>query len=163
MPKEVSIEPLPIFRFTGVIDFDRLYSSLVTWFKDQKYAFFEDKYIYKGSEIEIGLRGEKAVTPWVKYAIEVEIKILDAKDVDIIVDDEKKRMVKGRLQFVVKAKYTLDPEKRWEGNWLLEQMRDFYYAYLIRSQIKGWHGDLMKKARELYKLVKEITQVTARE
>ncbi len=159
MPKEVAIEGLPIFRFTGIIDFNKLYDSLVSWFKDQKYAFFEDKYIYKGSEIEIVLRGEKAVAPLVKYVIETEIKIFDAKNVTL----DSLKAIKGRVQFLVKAKYILDPEKKWEGSKLLETLRDFYYAYLIKGQIKTWHGDLTKKARELYKLVKEITQVTSRE
>lgn len=163
MPKEVNIEPLPIFRYTGLIDFDKIYSSIISWFRDQKYAFFEDKYVYKGSEIEVGLRGEKVVTPWVKYTVETELKIIDAKEVEAVIDGEKKKMLKGRLQFMTKAKYMLDPEKRWEGSWLLETMRDFYFTYLIKGQVKGWHIDLTKKARELYKLVKEIVQVTARE
>lgn len=159
MAKEVIIEGLPIFRFTGIIDFDKLYDLLVSWFKDQKYTFFEDKYIYKGSEIEVALRGEKTVTPWVKYVIETEIKIFDAKNVT----GDAGKAIKGRLQFLVKAKYILDPEKKWENSKVLEILRDFYYAYLIKSQIRAWHGDLIKKARELYKLVKEITQVTSRE
>lgn len=163
MPKEVTIEQLPIFRYTGLIDFDGVYSSLISWFREQKYAFFEDKYVYKGSEVELGLRGEKVVTPWVKYTLEVELKILDAKEVEAVIADEKKKLIKGRLQFITKAKYTLDPEKRWEGSWLLETMRDFYFSYLIKGQIREWHGDLTKKARELYKLMKDITQVTARE
>ena len=163
MPKDINIEPLPLFRYTGLIDFDRLYETLVSWYKDQKYAFFEDKYIYKGNEIELGLRGEKTVTAWCKYCVEIEVKIIDAKETEVIINEEKKRMLKGRLQFFVKAKYTLDPGKKWEGSKFLEHARDFYFSYLIKNQIKGWHVDLVKKVRELYKLVKEITQVTARE
>ena len=163
MPKEIPIEALPLFRYTGLIDFDQLYASLAQWFHEGKYAFFEDKYAYKGSDIECGLRGEKTVTPWVKYILEVEIKIFDAKDVDMVIDDKKKKVLRGRLQFLVKAKYVLDPEKRWEGSWFLETARDFYFSYLIKNQVKAWQQDLTKKARELYKLAKEITHVAARE
>ena len=161
MPKEVPIEQLPLFRYTGIIDFDKIYVSLAAWFKEQKYTLFEDKYGYKGNEIELALRGEKTVTAWVKYIIELDVMVLDAKEVDVVIDDEKKRAIKGKLQFLVKAKYILDPDKKWEGSWLLENLRDFYFTYLIKSQVRSWHGDLLKKARELYKLVKEITQVTA--
>jgi hypothetical protein len=134
VPKPLTDQP-PIIRYTGVFDYDKLYKSITKWFKLKGYDFQEKKYVHKGKELEFEWYGEKKITEYYKYEVEVALFIWDFGNTEVVKDEQTITMQKGRVQVVIKGSYTLDYAQTWEGSKFTEKLRDIYHKYIIDKDI----------------------------
>ncbi|MFT4260980.1 MAG: hypothetical protein ACMXX9_00940 [Candidatus Woesearchaeota archaeon] len=94
-------EPL-VIKYKGVYDFDGLYKLIRQWFKERNYDFSEPLYKDKsggpfGNEIELKLYGEKKITEFIKYHIQLETWKIEMKEFDAKIDGEVKKVTDGRM------------------------------------------------------------------
>ncbi|MFA5142194.1 MAG: hypothetical protein WC471_04460 [Candidatus Woesearchaeota archaeon] len=156
---ELTDQP-PIIRYTGVFDFDKLYKSITKWYKAHGYDMQEKKYVHKGKELEFEWFGDKKITEYYKYEIEVALFIWEFGETEVVKDGQTIKMNKGRIQMVIKGAYVLDYAKSWgstpapvksisdiPNKKFVHYMQDLYHKYIINKDI------IFKVYSPLYKLV----------
>jgi len=154
LKKELTDEP-PVIRYTGVFSYDNLYKTVIQWFKIKGYDFFEKNYTHKGNELEFEWFGEKEVTEYYKYEIEISMFVWDFKDVEVIKNDEKTVLQKGRIQLVIRGYYILDYEKEWVGGFK-EKLQKFYHNFIINKDIMfKIYVPLYKEVYEIYDKIRD--------
>ncbi len=131
--KELSDQP-PIIKYTGVFEFDKLYSTIVKWYKSHGFNMQEKKYVYKGKELEFEWFGDKKITNYYKYEVEVAMFIWDMGDTEVVKDEKTLNMQKGRIQIIIKGKFILDYAGQWEGKYA-KVLRDIYHKYIFDKDI----------------------------
>lgn len=152
--KELTDEP-PVIRYTGVFSYDDLYKTVTNWFKSKGYDFYEKNYTHKGSELEFEWYGEKKITEYYQYQITVSMFVWDFKDVEVVKEDQKIIMQKGRIQLVIKGYYVLDYKKEWEGGFK-EKVREIYHKFIINKDIIfKIYVPLYKQVYELYDKIRD--------
>ncbi len=119
MPKDKVLPATPDVRFKGTFDFDGLYKLIRNWLDDRKYDYMEKVYKDKaaspfGNELELNMIPELKVTPYIKYHIEILIKVFDFKEFDAVVDGEKKKVSNGRLFIQITPEVEYDWQKKYK-------------------------------------------------
>ena len=150
--KELTNEP-PVIRFSGVFDYDKLYNAIVGWYSDKGFIMHEKKYVHKGNELEFEWVGDKDITSYYAYDVEVSMFVWDFKKVEAIKDGEKVQLHSGRVQIIVKGFYTLDYKDQWQGGFT-ETLRGIYHKFIIDKDI------LLKVYKPLYKYVYDLYDKT---
>ena len=167
MPYEETAAPAgyePIIKFSGIFDFAGLYAHVVTWLKAKEYLFSETKYNYKpagvGHEVEIAWEAEKKVTEWYKQKYEIEIKLWDYNEIEVIQEGKKQNLVKGRIQIIIKGKVLFDYEKKFEGTKALVKIRDWFQKHIYRRyyEFKIW-DPFYHEVYALHSEIKEFLQM----
>ena len=116
--KAIPLQKKLILRYKGIFDFDGLYKLMVQWLKARRYWFHEDVYKVKpslsGIEFEIFWHGERKVTEYCQYRINVVFHMWDVTDVEVIQEGVKKTLMKCRMEIVFDAVIELDYQGKWE-------------------------------------------------
>tara|TARA_Y100000310_G_C20517680_1_gene732025 strand:- start:452 stop:985 length:534 start_codon:yes stop_codon:yes gene_type:complete len=159
-------EPLPspvaLIRLDGIFDFKGLYEVMHSWFVDRGYFFEETLYKHKvpspaGAEQTIEWSGWKKVNEYIKYWIEVHIKIRDMKQLEVVKEGEKRILTKGRLRIEFDAHVEADYANRFNGSKFLQKLQDIYLKYIIKSDLDFIYTDqLWYVAYKLHRVTKEF-------
>lgn len=124
----------PTIRYNGVFDFNGLYRMMYNWFFKQRYEFHEDLYKEKidtiGNELELKWRAEKKITPFIKYIINVEFHLWNMMEVDVIKNGQKVKMVKTRMQIIMKASTVADYSQRFKESNLTKKL-----YHILRTKV----------------------------
>ncbi|MBI1969270.1 hypothetical protein HYS48_01135 [Candidatus Woesearchaeota archaeon] len=147
-------------RFKGYFDWEKLYKSMINWAKEQEYEFYERQYKHKWrgkwAELEIGWRLEREVNEFAKNVIYVFFHMWDYKEVDMVVEGKKKKMVYARMFIDFTGELQLDWQKRWDGSKMKRRWRDFYINYVIRHEIADvWWDKLWYHTNEFQQVCKK--------
>jgi hypothetical protein len=155
-------EALPaMLKYRGIFDFEGMLKLVYDWLIHEDYEVHERKYKHKipdprGAEQEITIAGWRRVNGYVKFHVEVDIHTYDQKDVDVIKEGVKKRLVQARIKMTFTPTVELDYTKRFAGNSFLQTLQDFYHKYIIRQEIQNyWEDELYYRTYKLHRLVKE--------
>ena len=166
MSKEVGLGTLFI-RYKGVFDWEGLYNVMRNWFKEREYDFLERRYKHKMrpgglAEIEINWEAWRDATEYVRNWIKVYFHIWDYKEVDVIKNNKKMKLAKGRMYITITPSLELDYENRWEGSFFKRKLRDFYNRFLYRVEIESiWSDKLWYNCNKLHQLTKRYLGMEA--
>ncbi len=155
---------MPVFglKYRGVFDMDGLYRAMVAWMEGQKYEFHEQYYKHKvpsplGAEQEMGWFGKRKVNPYVRFWIYIHFHIWDMKDVEVVRDGKKKKMLSGRMQMEMDGYVELDWQNMFSGNKFLVHLQDWMNKYVLFKKITGgWEDELYYRIHKLYYVVKDF-------
>lgn len=115
-----------------------------------------------GWEHEIEIYGERKMNEYIKFKIDVFLRMFDVKDVELVKDGKKVKANTGRLAVEVSGSMTLDFENRFGGSKFLQALQDFYHDYIIRTSLGDyWEDELMIRIVNLGKLIREKCQQEA--
>ncbi len=141
------------FKYEGVFDLDRLYSEINRWINDNNYEFEEkehsDKRKDKGNKIKYVFLGEKKVTDYIKYNVQVEIFAVE-------INKMSENLVSGKLNIVFNANVELDYKEKWGISKLSKFFFNFYNNYLIKNEIDNHMGKLYDETIDLQDLAKDV-------
>lgn len=134
-------------RYKGVFDWGGLYRLIRKWFDDHKYFYLEPKYKDKvstpfGNELEIKMRPYRKVTEFIKYNMEIDIKIWDFKEFEVEIDGEKRLVTDGRIVI-------------WMRGWL-----ELDYANRFNTPFEKKLVDMLYKVLKKYFELKHIDNIT---
>lgn len=135
----------PVYiRYTGLFDFDALYSAIVDWFKNQGYIWEEETYKHKvpsprGAEVEFKWMGEKDITDYIKYKIVMDVHLWDITEVEV--KERKKKLTNARFQIVMKGTITTDWQKKWGKNKFTKFLGKLYEEHVVRKEIENIYFD----------------------
>ncbi len=152
------LSPFYLIRHEGLVDFDKLFNEMTSWFKSYGYDL-TIKNITKsvkpdGGEIKVELTAEREVSPYIKFKFECELILLRGREVQV----DKKRMRKGLLELRIKSLY----EKNWKNTFsktaFPQFLREVYEKYIAKNVITGFEMKLWKEGNELIEVVKEVLE-----
>jgi len=146
--------------FKGIFDFDELYKTMHDWFNFRGYTFHEVKFKKKskdtGYEIELIWCPWRKVTDFLKYRFNVHVLIFNVEKIEVIKNNQKKELMKGRMFMEVKAFLEADYSDRFEGSKLKKGIRQFIISYVLKRKIDTMWGDKLEfKQYEFLNVVKE--------
>ncbi len=154
--------PFPMnIKYRGVFDFDGLYRMMVDWFENQGYEFQETTYKHKvpspmGAEQELGWFAWRKVNAYVKYWVKISFHIWDMKEVEVIRDGKKKKMLSARMHIEFSGYVELDWQKTFSGNKFLVALQDWMNKYVLHKTITGtWEDELYYRIHKLFYLTKQ--------
>ena len=140
----------------GVFDFKEVYNVVKGWFNLHKYDVFEKNYRETQrqddtKEIKIEFDSEKKIDQYIKYLINVDIKINDHK---IVQGPKGKRLVQGTLTIEIEAMLQSDFDAAWEGRPLAKFTRGLYDKFVRGDKYEEYKKELHDQGYELYNELK---------
>jgi hypothetical protein len=138
--------PVTTLKYKGIFDIGALYKFMSSWLINEKFTFYETSYKHKGLELELSWQGDKKVTAYVKYIMNIEFHFYGITDVDVIKDGKKKKMQDSRVVIKFFGKVETDykdiyGDNNWEKNSFLHQAKIFFENYIIKQDLDINHVD----------------------
>lgn len=159
--QEYPIFPAPLkIRFKGYFDFEGVYRLIQKWFINRQFRYHEKRYKDKldtprGNEIELDVWGEKEVTEYYKYYVEVNYHLWESKDVPVLEGGKKVMRCRGRMDLKLHGKIITDWQKRYDSsNFVQKSMELFLNKFVLKNEREMKHIDYLDK--ELHKLEAQI-------
>jgi hypothetical protein len=155
----------PSIYYAGVFDYDKLIKTFAQWYNEEGYEFREMIYKHKvpspsGSEQELKVEGWKKITEYVQYWIYVRIKIWELKELDVVIDGEKKKMARGKLQITFSSSTWLDYNNKFNTE-MAVRIQDFLHKYVWHKQITGgWTDECYYYMYKLHRVIKETLNMS---
>jgi len=144
MGMQFEMDPCMV-KFSGLYDWQDVYSSIRGWFEDRKFDFDEKKVKFKyssplGYDSEITMAGVRKVDNFYLYSLQVAFKIWDFTEVEAIKDGKRVKMAKARMEIKFDGYIELDYENRWQETAFGQKLFNFYWKYIIKGewQLKHW-------------------------
>jgi len=140
----------------GVFDLKYLYRMMKEWFKDNNYTYIEKENTTnirdKGAEIKLCMIGERKVTDYFKFEIEVRFLIIRTQQVKV----KNKPMYQGDLKAHIKATLHIDYRNMWAKNKFSKTLRYIYNNFLIKNKIENVYQPALKfEGDDLFNVMKE--------
>jgi len=161
-----AVLPVTLIKHRGFFNYSKLLQSVRHWYIDDDYEVldmpkFKQKYPSPtGTEYELEIHGEKKVTEYVKFHIDVFMRIYNLRDIEIIQEGKKIKLQDGQVQIEVRPILELDWQKRFSGpGWwgkFLQELDEFYRKYIIKYKIGDyWEDMVLIKGTQLARVIKE--------
>lgn len=161
---EYGVFPAPLkIRYKGYYDWGGLYRLVWNWMANRQYRVHETRYKDKidtalGQEMEVNVWGEKEVTEYYKYKIEVAYHTWESKEVPVVMNGKEVMMMRGRIHIEIKGTIMTDWQGRYkEDNTVHKWMKMFLNKVVLKNEIEMKHIDPMDK--DLHRLEAEIKKL----
>ncbi|MEM4266816.1 MAG: hypothetical protein QW404_02055 [Candidatus Nanoarchaeia archaeon] len=124
----------------GPFDINLIYKTLREWFERKKYEYTEventTNFKPKGAEIKVRMRGEKEVTDYYKFTINVNFLILETEKVKI----KDKVLDLGKMEVRIETFMEVDYRKKFQKSRMGKFIRFIYNNYIIKDEIQSVYG-----------------------
>lgn len=156
-----NLPQIQMVKYRGIFDFPGLLRLIYKWGVDQGYEVHERKYKHKvpdvrGAEQEVTIYGWRKLDAYVKFWFNVDIKAEYLKDVDVIIENRKKRLTQGKVRILFGGHVELDYNDLFGGSKFMRSLRDFYHKFIIRTKIQNILEDTLYY--RLYKLNMKVKE-----
>ena len=150
----------PKIYYAGVFDYNKLFRTIAAWYADMGYEFQEDVYKHKvpsplGAEQEWKVAGWRKVNEYVQFWIYIRGYVWELKEIDVVIDGEKQKMCKGKLQLQFYIDVWLDYNNKFKGP-MQEKLQAFLNNHVWRKQIEsGWEDEVYYRMYKLHLQIKK--------
>ncbi|MEM3127016.1 MAG: hypothetical protein QW331_03030 [Candidatus Woesearchaeota archaeon] len=104
--------------YTGLMNFPELYRVIDSFFYEKGYDKWEKTNVERvfptGRQIDIEMEPWKKITDYFESRINLKIKTLDLKDVEVEMEGVRLNLQQGRLMIKVDAYLRSDYKEKWE-------------------------------------------------
>ncbi len=143
-------------RYKGVFDFAGLMRMINKWILERHFAYHETRYKDKidtalGNELEVDVYGEKKVTEYYQYFIDVNYHLWETKDVQVVENGKQVKRSQGRIDVQINGRVVTDWQKKYKDHPLMQKFLD---NFLLKSDREFKHIDPFD--RQLHNLNQEI-------
>jgi hypothetical protein len=158
-------------KFNGIFDFNGLYKVAHDWIVNQNYYFEEKLYKHKvptpaGAEQDIMWEGWRKVNEYVRYWINVYIKLFDLKEIEVIKEGKKKKLYKARMFIEISGKVELDYSNRFGNSLFGIMLRNFMHKHVWKyteGRISSiWGDELYYRTLKLHQVIKEFLDMESK-
>lgn len=158
--------PITYIRHRGFFDYSKLLHAIRGWFVQDDFdslniPMHKQKSISPmGVDHDFKIRGDKKVTEYVKFHIEVFVRLFNIRDVEIIQDGKKIKLQDAQLIIEIIPSIEFDWQGRFKGAGAFKPFIEFldklYRGYIIKYKIGDyWEDMLLLKASQLARVIKE--------
>ncbi len=164
-------EGLPITRikYDGLFDWDGLYRLIYGWFIDRGYYFEEKSLKHKvptpmGEEREYWFQGWRKMTEYAKIWIDVYMHFYEAREVEVIKDGKKKKLMKARFFIEMSGKVETDFQGRWDKSGFNLWLKDLFDQTVVRRDMDViWSDRHYYIIYKLHTLIRQYLDMQARD
>ncbi len=162
MSDERHFPAVSTIRYKGLFDFDGLYKMMKLWFTEREYDFYETRFKHKfrpaeGAELEIDWEGEREINEYARDDIHVYFHIWNFKEVEVIKEGKKQKLVSARMLIEFTPTLVLDYADMWEDSFFKRKLRGIYNKYIIRHDIEDvWEDKLWYETNLLQQETKKF-------
>ena len=140
-------------KYKGVFSFKDFYKFGYDWLKDEmgmdiSEKKYEEKIKGDSKDIEVRWSGEKAVTDYFKFEVEVTLVVDGLTAVEITEDGVKVSTNKGGIGVDVKGTLVRDYDGKFEMSAFKKFMRGMYEKWVIPSRVEEYKGKLGSQCDE---------------
>jgi len=158
--------PVTLVKHRGFFNYSDLLQAIRKWYIDDDYEvlnmpMYKQKFPSStGVEHEVKIHGEKNVTEYVKFHMDIFMRVYNLRDVEIIHEGRKLKMQEGQVQVEIIPVLELDWQSRFKGPkpWkdFLSALDEFYRNYIIKYKIVDyWEDMVLLKGSQLARVIKE--------
>lgn len=145
---------------SGIYDMNHLYKNMRDWFTENNYRYTEKEnttYVKdKGVELKMTMVGEREVTDYFKFEIEVKFLVIEMQKVKV----KDKDLDKGKLHAFVKATIYYDYRHIWDRNKFSKLLKFVYNNFIIKKQIDDVYQAALKfEAEDLFDVMKDAMEM----
>jgi len=140
----------------GPFDINMIYKKLKEWFENHHYEYSETENTTnlkpKGANLKIKMKGERLVTEYYKFTININFQILDTEKVKI----KDKVLDYGNLEAREEVILELDYKKKFDKSKFGKFIRFVYNNYIIKQQILSEYcGKAYGEGMSLFETLKD--------
>ena len=164
MTVERKVFPVELkIRYKGLFDWTGVYRLVYEWLVKHQFRFHEKRYKDKldtplGNELEVDVWGEKEVTEYYKYRVDVAYHLWESREVPVVIDGKQTKMWQGRIHIAISGLVITDWQKRYEkGDKIHKWMEMFLNKVVLKNEIEMKHIDPLDK--DLHKLESDLKKL----
>jgi len=141
-------------KYTGIVSFKDFYKFCYDWLTDEtkldfvKEEKYSEKITAKGKDIDVEWKGERKVTDYFKFQIEVKFRVLGLTDVEATQQGIKIKTNQGIVEMKVKGILIRDYEGKFETTAFKKFLRSIYEKWVIPSRIEQFEEKLITDSDE---------------
>ena len=140
-------------------NFSQLYKMLKAWFDLHRYDFYEKEFVESLQEQKqfntIKWKADRKIDDYVKFHIEIRIKIFNA----VKVEGKKAMLLKGKVQMAVESFLEKDYEDRWENSPMGRFTRALFDTLVVRDKLNRYSGELRDETYEVFNEAKAFLKL----
>ena len=144
--------------FEGLFDLKELFRMIVRWFNERGYDMFENKNfeeIYEdGKKILFEMIPYKKISDYYRIEIKLLAVFENLKEVEVELNGVKRRLLKGKGDFIFDAILVTDYENRWEGRPYYFFYRALVDKFVYKSYTDRYERELLREAKDLQEEIK---------
>lgn len=131
-------------RVKGLFDFAGVYKLIADWLMfSRQMEFHETRYKDKldtalGNEIEIDTYGERRVSEFIKYFIDVKYHLWESKEVKVVIDGKSVTRMQGRMDITIKGRIIVDWQNRFKK---YPKLEGFLINTVFKNELEVKHAD----------------------
>lgn len=151
-----------IIRYVGKFNYSKLYRHIIKFLEEHQYRVYEDLYKQKPDiffkKFEVKWKAYRETTAYVKYIIEVNLKVWDFN----AIEKNRDLIGNGRLEIQLQAYLHLDYSNRFtKNNWA--KIVGFFYQRFMDKDVKINHFSfLFKFVHKISAEIKSVLGLTSR-
>ncbi len=159
-PSDKLEPPMRMIRYSGLFDFDGLYSAMIDWAKNYGYMWHEIDYKHKvpspkGAEQEWKWVMTKEVNDYVHFRVFIQAHVWNLTEMEVEVDGKKKVLSSGNMHIQMKGTVTYDWQSKFSGGWFSELLGSFYAKAHERDVANYW-DTLHYRMYNLHAIIKKF-------
>jgi hypothetical protein len=151
-------------RYKGLFDWAGIYKLVYNWIVNRQFRFHEKRYKDKldtplGNELEVDVWGEKEVTEYYKYRMDVAYHLWESREIPVVINGKQTKLWQGRIEIKISGKVITD----WQGhyksgeNTVHKWMEMFLNKVVLKNEIEMKHIDPFDK--DLHRLEAELKKL----
>lgn len=156
-------EPIGEIRYSGEFDYEEVYKTIHNWFSKMKYDItetYKHKMTGLGAEVELGIKGNRKLSQFLRYDVEVELKTWNMQDVEKVIDGKKQKINKGRLLIIISWNVVLDYSGKFaESEWSARLFNFIRFTLWRKKIIVLWSGSLIAECYGLHTEIKKVLKM----
>jgi hypothetical protein len=155
------------FKYLGIFDMAGLFSVITDWFETRGFEIVIPQVKHKsktfGFEDEYKILGWRDETDLHRVSIEFYMHSWDVNLVDVIVDGQKKKLMKGRIYIALRGKLAVDYSERFDNTIFFKGLRKFMMDMVLKQRYDAIWTDLIHyKMHEVQNNIKEFLDMQSK-
>jgi len=145
MSEKLSL-PMMTIRHRGFFSQPDLLKVIQGWLMSDGWfpnVIFKEKAATLGKDFYILINAGKKMSEYVKFDLEVLIKIYGLREVELIKDGKKIKTGEGHVQIELVPTIELDWQNRFNGNKFLQALHDLLRNHILKYKISDYWEDMM--------------------
>ncbi|PIN86621.1 hypothetical protein COV19_03835 [Candidatus Woesearchaeota archaeon CG10_big_fil_rev_8_21_14_0_10_44_13] len=157
-------------KYYGVFDFKQIYRDVrdkltdLSYIKGDDYKYIEPYYSEKESSdpreaktIWIWWRTKKIEenSTFYEQHIDLDFHLRFCRDMEVMVDDAKKRVWKAEIEVLMDSYVLLDPDDKWKNHWFLKTVLPLFYKRIWRKRREDRKNSTITDTYKVQAMIKD--------
>ncbi|HEA46174.1 MAG TPA: hypothetical protein ENH99_00110 [Candidatus Pacearchaeota archaeon] len=147
-------------KHVGIFSFKHFYRFCYDWLKEETQLDplserkYEEKIVGDAKEMNIEWKGERKITDYFKFEVDVKFTVRALKDIEINQGGAKIKTNQGSVKVEIKGVLVRDYDGKFETTALKKFMRSIYEKWVIPTRIEEYEGKLASDSDEFLSQIK---------